>query len=214
MSGGLRGTGLVADDLYLLAHADQSGRPLLQPRPLGIGLAGALLAELMLAGSITLWQGGVAVARGPWPDDDLQRHVLGLLAGEAEPYPVRDWLVFLARAAAGDVAQRLERAGYLTKVGGRVPWRPARWIPVNPDWAFAAVVRVRPAADPARPVAMYGAVLARLAVACGLGFRLDQYLPTASRTAGDAAGCLDPRLQQLTAQVQAAVDSAVLAHRS
>ena len=42
MSEGLRGTGLVADDLYLLAHDGQTGRPLLQPRSLGIGLAGAL----------------------------------------------------------------------------------------------------------------------------------------------------------------------------
>src|ERR1035441_3308413 len=51
---GLAGTGLVADDLYLMAHHDVSGRALLQPRPLGIGLGGALLAELMLGGGITL----------------------------------------------------------------------------------------------------------------------------------------------------------------
>ena len=57
MSGGLGGTGLVADDLYLMAHHEISGRPLLQPRPLGMGLAGALLAELMLGGSIVLWPG-------------------------------------------------------------------------------------------------------------------------------------------------------------
>jgi hypothetical protein len=214
MSGGLRGTGLVADDLYLLAHADQSGRPLLQPRPLGIGLAGALLAELMLSGSITLWQSGVAVARGPWPDDELHRQVLGLLAGEAEPHPVREWLLFLARTAVGDVARRLEQAGYLTRAGSWVPWRSARWVPVDPDWAFAALLRVRSAVDPARPVAVYGAVLAGLAAGCGLGFRLDQYLPPASRSAEDAARWLDVSLRHLIAQVQAAVDSAVLAHRT
>jgi hypothetical protein len=213
MSGGLRGTGLLADDLYLLAHDDQSGRSLLQPRPLGIGLAGALLAELMLASSITLWQADVAVARGPWPDDELQRHVLGVLAGEADPHPLREWLLFLARTAAADVARRLENAGYLARSGGRVPWRPTRWIPVNPDWAFAALLRVRPAADPARPAA-YGAVLAGLATGCGLGFRLDQYRSSASRTPGDATGWLDAGLRHLIAQVQAAVDSAVLAHRT
>src|SRR5207302_8432860 len=46
---GMSGTGLVADDLYLLAHDDRTGKPLLHPRPLGIGLAGGLLAELILA---------------------------------------------------------------------------------------------------------------------------------------------------------------------
>ncbi len=51
---GLSGTGLVADDLYLLAHDDRTGKALLPLRPLGTGLAGALLAELMLARLIGL----------------------------------------------------------------------------------------------------------------------------------------------------------------
>ena len=41
MNAGLAGTGLVADDMYLMAHHDLTGKPLLQPRPLGLGwLAG------------------------------------------------------------------------------------------------------------------------------------------------------------------------------
>lgn len=51
---GLSGTRLVGDDLYLMAHDDRTGKPLLPPRPLGTGLAGALLAELMLARCIGL----------------------------------------------------------------------------------------------------------------------------------------------------------------
>src|SRR6266705_720914 len=58
---GLAGTGLVADDVFLLGHDDRSGRPLLQPRALGIGLAGGLLAELMLAGLIGLRPDGAVV---------------------------------------------------------------------------------------------------------------------------------------------------------
>ncbi len=45
---GLSGTGRLADDLYLLAHHERTGRAHLQPRAVGLGLAGALLAELML----------------------------------------------------------------------------------------------------------------------------------------------------------------------
>lgn len=44
----LGGTGRVADDLYLLAHHGATGKPHLQPRAAGLGLAGGLLAELML----------------------------------------------------------------------------------------------------------------------------------------------------------------------
>jgi hypothetical protein len=37
LDAGLSGTRLVADDLYLLAHDDRTGKPLLPPRPLGTG---------------------------------------------------------------------------------------------------------------------------------------------------------------------------------
>ena len=107
-----------------------------------------------------------------------------LVAAEQEPHPVREWLLFLARSAAGDVAGRLERSGYLTQAGGRIPWRPRRWVPVNPDWALAPLLRVRSALDPARPLPAHGAVLAGLAVACGLSFRLDQYQPPAAPPGG------------------------------
>ena len=45
----LGGTGRVADDLYLIAHHEVSGKPYLSPRAAGIGLAGGLLAELLAA---------------------------------------------------------------------------------------------------------------------------------------------------------------------
>src|SRR5258708_29200238 len=108
---GLTGTGLVADDLYLMAHHEVTGKPLLQRRAAGRGLAGALLAELALAGAIGLWQGQVAVADAARPADGLARDVLDVLVREAQPHPVRDWLAFLGRTAAGDVARRLERLG-------------------------------------------------------------------------------------------------------
>ncbi len=36
---GLSGTGRVGDDLYLIAHHEISGKPYVQPRALGLGLA-------------------------------------------------------------------------------------------------------------------------------------------------------------------------------
>jgi hypothetical protein len=79
----LSGTGRLADDLYLLAHHEVSGRPHLQPRAAGLGLAGALLAELMLSGSIYLGPDRIAVTDRSPPDDGLARSVLGLVASEA-----------------------------------------------------------------------------------------------------------------------------------
>ncbi len=212
---GLSGTGLVADDLYLLGHDDRSGKPLLQPRALGTGLAGALLTELMLAGCIGLRQDGTVVITRDTRQGAVQQHpLLKQVADEPGPQPVRSWLRFLARSAARDVALRLEEAGYLQHVRSRVPWRQDQWIPVNPDWAFAPMLRVRSALNPARPLTAHAAALTGLAVACGLGFRLDLYQAQAGRPVQDAVAQLGPGLQELIAQTQTAVDSTVLSHRT
>lgn len=186
MNGGLHGTGLVADDLYLLAHDDQSGRPLLKPRPLGIGLVGGLLAELMLGGSIGLRRGGTVVLSDTRPGEDLALQVRRQIGAEREFHTLREWLLFLACGAEEDVAGRLERTGYLMRVPCWVPGRPGRWVPVDPDWAFASLLRVRCALNPARPFAAREAALTGLAVACGLGFRLDRYQLPASISVEEA----------------------------
>ena len=214
LDAGLSGTGLVADDLYLMAHGDRTGRPRLQPRPLGIGLAGALLAELMLAGWIGLRRDSAVVIIPGVSQDTVMRHALmKQIADEPGPQLVQAWLRFLARGAARDVALRLEQAGYLEHVRSWIPGRQGRWVPVNPDWAFAPMPRVRSALDPGRPVTPYGAALAGLAVACGLRFLLDQYQTHGGRTVEDAVAAVGPGLQELISQTQMAVDSAVLSHR-
>jgi hypothetical protein len=214
MSSGLAGTGRVADDLYLMAHHELTGRPFLRSRALGTGLAGGLLAELMLGTSISLRLDGAVLPGRTWPGNSLGRHVRDLVAAEPEPHPVRDWLLFLARTAVSDVAGRLEESGYLTRADGRCPWRQGRWAPVDPDWAFAPLLRVRSALDPARPLATDGAVLVGLAAACGLSFRLAQYAPPPGRRLDEAIAQLNPCLRELIVQTQAAVGSAVLSHRA
>jgi Golgi phosphoprotein 3 GPP34 len=212
---GLAGTGLVADDLYLLGHDDRSGRPLLQPRALGIGLAAALLAELMLARCVSLRpDSAVVIARDTSRDKVLSHPLLRQVAAERWPQPVRSWLRFLARSSVHDVALRLAAAGYLEHVRGRVRRGHGLWVPVNPDWAFASLLRVRSALDQDRPPTAHAAALTGLAVACGLGFRLETYHAQADRPVQDAVAQLGPGLRELIAQTQMAVDSAVLSHRT
>jgi Golgi phosphoprotein 3 (GPP34) len=211
---GLSGTGRLADDLYLVAHHEQTGKPHLQPRALGLGLAGTLLAELMLSRSIRLWRGVITAADGALPGDELARSVLGQVASEREHLPPRDWLLYLARTAAGDVARRLEQSGYLTRVSTWRFGRGERWVPVDADCAFAPLVRVKAALGTSGPVAAQNAALGGLVAACGLGHQLALYLPpNAHRRLEEAGGQLDSGLRELIAQTQAAVDSALLSHR-
>ena len=208
----LSGTGRLADDLYLLAHHEVSGKPLLQPRAVGLGLAGALLAELMVLGKIRMMPGGVAVADPAPPGDALGASVLGSVSGEREQHAAQTWLLYLARTAARDVARRLARSGYLAPA--RRGWRGERWVPVDAECAFAPLARVKSALNPSRPLNVHGAALAGLAGACGLGSRLSLYLPPKTgRALTDAVQRLDPELRKLIAQTQAAVDSALLSHR-
>ena len=214
MSPTLEGTGRVADDLWLLAHDDVTGRPYIQPRPLGLGLAGALLAELMLVGTISIRPDGVMVSDGTPPGDGLARSVLGLVISEHERHAAQRWLLFLARTGAADVAGRLEQSGYLTRVSTRRFGRGERWVPVDADSAFAPLVRVKSVLSSSQPVTVQSAALGGLAAACGLGHQLSLYLPPrARRRLDEAVGQLDPGLRDLIAQTRAAVDSAVLSHR-
>ena len=211
----LGGTGRLGDDLYLMAHHDVTGRPYLQPRATGLGLAGALLAELVLAGQLRFRPQGIVVTGGALPAEWLAGRVLSQVAGERVQYATGEWLAFLARTAARDVAARLEHGGYLARVPSRRPWRGGRWVPVDSDCAFVPLTRARAALDPSRPLTATGAALAGLAAACGLGSRLLSYAaPGASRTPEDAVRALPRGLQDLIAQTRAAVDSAVLAQRA
>ncbi|SRR6266568_8535590 len=210
---GLGGTGRLADDLWLLAHDDRTGKPHLQPRATGLGLGGALLAELMLSQRIQLWQGTVVATSGPPPGDDLAGWVLELVTREPAPLPVGDWLLFLARTAAGDIAVRLGRAGYLRRVRkGR--FSRERWVPVDADCAFAPLTRIQATLRGSGPVAAQDAVLGGLAAACGLGHQMELYLPPkAVRHVEEAPRYLDPGLRDLIAHTKAAVDAALLSHR-
>jgi Golgi phosphoprotein 3 (GPP34) len=211
----LAGTGRIADDLYLISHHEVTGRPFLQPRAIGLGLAGALLAELALPGLIRVWPDAIVpTGRSVPAPDGLTRALLARLLTESQRHPAADWLAFGARTATRDIAGRLERSGYLTQGWSRRPWRSERWVPVDADCAFAPFYRASGALDPAKQPTVSGTALAGLAQACGLGPRLAQFGPAgALRHLDETVRQLNPDLRELIAQTQAAVDSAVLSHR-
>jgi Golgi phosphoprotein 3 (GPP34) len=210
----LTGTGRLADDIYLLAHHEVSGRPFLQPRAIGLGLAGELLAELVLIGAIRVAGDRVAATDRVRPDDGLMRAVQVQVLRERQRHCARDWLTFLAQTAAEDVARRLEYSGYLALAQSWRPWRAGRWVPVDADCAFAPLIRVRTALDPLRPMAQESTALAGLAAACGLGPRLLAYGPPgARRQLEERIRQLSPDLRELIGHTQAAVDSALLSQR-
>jgi hypothetical protein len=209
----LAGTGLLADDLWLLAHDDRTGRPFLHSRAAGLGMAGGLLGELLLAGVIRCDPFVVMSPEAGPPGDGLARQVAGVIAREPEVLDAGTWVQYLARTAASDVACRLASAGCLTAVPGR--WRRGkRWRPNDPDQAFAPVTRAKAALDPGLPVTAESGALAGLATACGLSPRLLAYAPPGRcRDPDEVIAALPDGLREVITQTRAATDSAVLAQR-
>lgn len=112
----------LADEFYLIAHEDNTGRPRLHSKTTGYGLAAALLAELFLHGNVAIDRQTVNVVSTLAPQDLLAHTVLEHLLTETQRHPIRDWLAFLGRTATEDVAKRLTRIGVLELVESRRLW--------------------------------------------------------------------------------------------
>lgn len=213
----LAGTGRLADDLFLVAHDDVTGRCYLQSRALGIGLAAALLAELLFAGAIVVQADRIALTLQQLPGnhDALGHHMLRQIQAEREWHPLRDWLLYFGRNAEEQVAGRLRRAGYVNEADSWWPWRKHRYVPTDSDCWFASRIRVKAVMEPGRPVSVPDVVLSGLALACGLGSHVLQYGSPEARACVEAAvvHLPYPGLRELIAQAQVAIDSAVLSRR-
>lgn len=221
----LAGTGRIADDLYLIAHHEMSGKPHLSRRCVGIGVAGGLLAELMAAQTpaVTLDHGcvlpvfghnGRPAARYARPDEPVAGQVLDLIMAESPPRPAREWLLFLSKTSAAAVAGRLQRSGYLTRPVRRIPWRAPRPVPAEGDLSVCALLRAQAALDGTRTLTPYSALLTGLTLACGLEFRFSGLSGAPARSAGEATQVLPVPLQELIACVQVTTDSIVLSART
>jgi hypothetical protein len=117
-----RGSLPPADDLWLIGHHETSGEPRLHSRPLGLGLAGALLAELVLGSRITIVDERVRVLRSDPPPDSAAHSVLEQLIAEPGADLSR-WLRVLAVGADEVVMQRLVVGGFVTGDEVRRRWR-------------------------------------------------------------------------------------------
>lgn len=206
---------LLADDLFLVALNDATGRPRLQTRILGAALAGALLGELVIGQHLTVHDGRPYPTTSHPPPDALQHTTLEQL--RAEPHhDLRTWVIYLARDAEADVARRLTVARVIQardarRLFGRpvttyqptdqaqAPWRPVR---------LARLLRTSPYLD------WQDRALAGLVAATGLQHHVLIDADDATYAALDAVvAALPPPLAAIVATVHAVAGQAVLTHR-
>ena len=107
---------MLADQYFLIAHEDRTGRSRLHPRATGLGLAGALIGELILEGRVGVADGDLIILDRHPPTDALAHDILDLLIAQSRHRDVRTWLAFLSQDAAARVGERLMRLGAVVPV--------------------------------------------------------------------------------------------------
>jgi hypothetical protein len=161
----------VADQLFF-ASFDSFGESEVHPDVVRVGLGGALLSELMLAGRVTSAHGMVAVVETAAPADDLANAVLARVRAE-QSLSVGTWIAALGLDAVGDVVSRLAASG---KVRVERPrrlrtlglTRATRFVPVDVNEAAAPAARIADTIRRGEYLHPVDAVLAGLMVAMGL----------------------------------------------
>lgn len=189
-----------------------------------LGLAGALLCELVLEHRIDVQRGSIVlVSRAP-TQDLLAQTVLGDIITELhvakQPHTVRVWLVYLSHSSVTQVRNRLTFNGVLREVPGRRWWggvaNKYRAADTNQALGPEAAVHSLLTHGPASNNSMTAMVFAALADACGLLPKLTwwhEQRTIVRRRLVQLRDQLPPPVRELVDQTEAAVGDAVVGRR-
>jgi hypothetical protein len=207
---------LLADDFFLIAHDDRDGRSRLSPKAVELGLAGALIGELVLEQRVLVEGAQLRVISRDPPSDALAHTTLATMLAEPQHREVRTWLAYLGQSAVDSTGQRLVREGLVERTHVRRLLRTTvRYLPIDVNLPAGRVVRLRRLLTNAEPLRVADSTLAGLIHATGLtGHVLWDGDAMSMRRLQALIAMLPHPLRDLVIQVEAAVGDAVLAQRT
>jgi hypothetical protein len=207
----------LADEFFFVAHDVQTGRLRLQNRAAGLGLAGALLGELVLNGNIDVANGTLTVIDGQrLPEDDLGYRVLRQLTADRQNRSLRTWLAYFSQGAVERVGVRLTRAGHVQATKTRRPWGTVvRYMPNDLNMAVWPADRLNLLVSRGDPLDFPDAMLAGLVAITGMTKQVwwDGDAVTLRNIAA-AVASLPVSLREILAHTEAAVGDATLSPHS
>jgi hypothetical protein len=206
----------LADEIFLVGHDEDSGKPLISDLALDTALAGAILGELVLADRISVTDQTLVLPHNATPvGNEAADLALSEIVQQPERYPVRAWSEHLREAVRALVGARLERAGMVERVESRVMLRTTvRYLPRNRVSAAAAEARIRYMMDNPAALDEQTAALAGLMLASNLEFVMGGASAREVRERlTDMTGVLRPDLRSLVAGIESAVAALVLSGR-
>lgn len=209
---------LLADDFFRLAHDDSTGRPWLNARDLGVGLAAALLGELTAMRKVEPRAGVLAICVGAQapPSDALAHTVLDQILKDPQLHDLRAWLIALGLEMHEQVAGRLLRAGHVERAGVRRRWRADEvwYVPVDRSTAAMPWARLSLRLRNRQTLHTFDVFLAGLVSATGLvGRVLDGAPRDAAGYLADLVDQLPGPLRELVVYTEVVVGEAVLGRR-
>ncbi|NUT39472.1 MAG: GPP34 family phosphoprotein [Thermoactinospora sp.] len=210
---------MLADELFLIAwDTTGSGKPRLHVQGIALGLAGALLAELVMRGRVAVQDSLVKVVDGRPVDERVSDRVLADMAESPQHTDVRTWLAYLAQRSVTEVSGRLIRESRLEREAPKLlKRRTSRYY--SPDFGHAMWPRTRlhMALVRGQPLAAHDMALAVLVDSCGMTeIVIDDPAERriARRYLTTVLAALPQPLSDLGRHVSAAVGDAVLTYRS
>jgi len=207
---------LAATDYWMLGHHERTGQLLIPGRVVAIGLAAALLVELLAEDRIGFDQEHRVVPVSEFPPRDAVTHqILDQLHGE-DRLPVQVWLRHLAQTAYESVAGRIVRQRLAVRVEDRRLLGRSRTVyrPVDPNTFGWPAARMHIFLLEQRVFTDSDVVLAGLAKVTGLHVRaLEGGGPPAERYLDAQLATARPLYRQLLTHTAAVVGSAVMTGR-
>lgn len=159
----------LADDYFFVVHDVQHGKLRLHVRAAGLGLAGALVGELVLNGNVEVASGTLTVVDDRPPDDDLAYRILRQLVADRQNRSLRTWLAFFGQGALDRVGVRLTRAGHVElSKSRRLFGTVVRYVPTDPNMAVWPADRLSQLVSRGDPLDFPDAMLAGLVAVTGL----------------------------------------------
>lgn len=215
-----RGSGrLLADELFFVVwDTTNSGKPRLHVQGAGLGLAGALIAELVTLQRVTVHGSSLQVADRRPVGEPVADGVLSDMCGLPQHTDVRTWLVYLARRAVDEVAGRMVGAGLVTREEPKLlRRRQCRYFATDFGPAMWPMTRLHMALTRWQPLTPDDMALAALVDACGMTESVvadPAERRGARRHLTTLLAALPPPLTDLARHVNSAVGDAVLTYRT
>ncbi|WIV52644.1 GOLPH3/VPS74 family protein [Amycolatopsis nalaikhensis] len=202
----------LVDSFFFLGHDEFSGRPVLSRTSLGIGLAGAVLCDLLFTDRITVEDRKIRTIATRPPGIPTIDHVFSEIVSEKRAHPVRDWIGHLREELPSLVAENLVALGLVRRTPDRVLLRRRhRYPPADLLVSTAARSKARSAVFGVERPDPHSACLALLAWTAGVDDLCEPELGRAQVRAwmADTHEAMPRRISDVISGVAAAAAAAV-----